>query len=253
MGLEGRLWNVGRKLLVGGALAYGVFGGFRGNSLINRACADGPKETLVRNVEEKIGSGGENCGGERDSGIDMVHTEEYCGPDPIHKIYGAEGQLFNGLLRAYFADEPTQPLALNELVIDGCFFEPPADLWGETLYPEWRPVRIELKKDGSDEWKPALGLNIVRGQDPENPDEYCSNGLKFYGNFFRFHAGFKQTIPGDGDADCDIDLADFAIFQKGFTNGGPVTFGNYSILDFEPDGKIDFDDYNALMNSFTGP
>ena len=68
---------------------------------------------------------------------------------------------------------------------------------------------------------------------------------------------FCPTTLGDGDGDCDVDLADFAQVQRCFTGNvgtGPVVYATgCGCLDSDADGDVDGADYDAFASELYGP
>ena len=61
-------------------------------------------------------------------------------------------------------------------------------------------------------------------------------------------------VPGDSDADGDVDMLDFARLQACFTGPGPASPARgCCFFDFEPDGDIDLNDYAVFHAALTGP
>ena len=60
----------------------------------------------------------------------------------------------------------------------------------------------------------------------------------------------QPDIPGDTEADGDLDLIDFAHLQRcyGSTDSACLNF-----FDHDTDGTVDLDDYDSLLSSFSGP
>ncbi len=65
------------------------------------------------------------------------------------------------------------------------------------------------------------------------------------------------TTRGDGDADCDVDLADFARMQACYTGdvgvGLPVYGPGCRCLDADDDGDVDLDDFAAIHADYGSP
>jgi hypothetical protein len=62
------------------------------------------------------------------------------------------------------------------------------------------------------------------------------------------------SVDGDVDRDGDVDLVDFAAYQRCFTGPGPATLGpSCDLFDFDFDLDVDLTDYRALATRLTGP
>lgn len=70
---------------------------------------------------------------------------------------------------------------------------------------------------------------------------------------FIFEVSSKFDLPGDMDADGDVDRDDYMVFRECFTGsgGGPIV-GVCVPGDFDGDGDIDFDDLEAFRDAYTG-
>lgn len=74
-------------------------------------------------------------------------------------------------------------------------------------------------------------------------------------NVNRIAVALYSNISGDFNGDLDVDLEDFAAFQRCFSLGSPST-ECLEAFDLEPaegDGDIDLEDYAEVCNAFTGP
>jgi hypothetical protein len=60
-------------------------------------------------------------------------------------------------------------------------------------------------------------------------------------------------IPGDGDFDDDVDLADFFQFTMCYTGQGGFYQGFCNPYDFDQDFDVDLFDFGQFQHAFTGP
>ncbi len=58
--------------------------------------------------------------------------------------------------------------------------------------------------------------------------------------------------PQDIDADCDVDISDFALFQACFDTTGAALPPECACFDADADSDVDLDDYSAFQSVFTG-
>jgi len=61
------------------------------------------------------------------------------------------------------------------------------------------------------------------------------------------------AIPADYDVDCDVDQADFALFEA-CTSGPDISRPAYCAdMDFDSDNDVDQDDFATFQRCFSGP
>ena len=74
------------------------------------------------------------------------------------------------------------------------------------------------------------------------------------GGEFELAGGFFFAVPpGDCDADGDVDLADFLVFQECFTGSGSgAAMPGCGCSDFDGDRDVDLGDLIAFQAHFTG-
>ena len=81
-----------------------------------------------------------------------------------------------------------------------------------------------------------------------------NNFQAFEGDHYYFtHAVSTHAVPGDSDADTDIDLVDVAAFQNCFTAGAPGTVEPCLFSDFDGDDNLSLFDAFFLPGDLTGP
>lgn len=59
-------------------------------------------------------------------------------------------------------------------------------------------------------------------------------------------------LPGDADADGDVDLFDFAEYTDCVTGPGGVAIASCTLFDFDSDSDVDFEDLAVMQRTFTG-
>ncbi|HRX86330.1 MAG TPA: PQQ-dependent sugar dehydrogenase [Phycisphaerae bacterium] len=62
-----------------------------------------------------------------------------------------------------------------------------------------------------------------------------------------------STTIGDGDADCDVDLYDYALLQGCMSGDGTPYPGGCACFDADTDGDVDSADLSAMQTPWTGP
>lgn len=87
---------------------------------------------------------------------------------------------------------------------------------------------------------------------PADPRDTDGRKQAFVGTFVDEIDVFPPALPGDGDADGDVDLADFTGFAGCLTGPGPAQLAPTCwAYDLPPrDGDVDLADYAALMRQF---
>jgi len=61
------------------------------------------------------------------------------------------------------------------------------------------------------------------------------------------------TVPGDGDADCDMDLRDYALLQACYSGNGVTYAPGCGNFDADGDLDLDLDDFLILVPDWSGP
>ncbi|OHB71429.1 MAG: hypothetical protein A2V70_01725 [Planctomycetes bacterium RBG_13_63_9] len=76
-------------------------------------------------------------------------------------------------------------------------------------------------------------------------------GALFYGPRIMHTLISPELLPGDADFDRDVDFDDFNALVNHYTGAGG-TGGTWGRGDFDVDGDVDFSDFNTLANHYTG-
>ena|GEM_PF-6692254 len=63
----------------------------------------------------------------------------------------------------------------------------------------------------------------------------------------------RCVYAGDFDGDLDVDLADYALFQRCFTGPGVAPTPECEVCDLERNNDVDLDDYAIFVSNLTGP
>ena len=61
------------------------------------------------------------------------------------------------------------------------------------------------------------------------------------------------TLPGDGNADGNVDLVDYSALRGCITGPGTVLNAGCTHMDLNRDGSIDLADFRVFQESFTSP
>jgi len=118
----------------------------------------------------------------------------------------------------------------------------PEQVW----YDKGTPVELTAVAGGVCTFVEWTG-DVPQGHEHDNPlnitaDDYLSLTANFV------------SVKGDADTDCDVDLADFGIFQRCFTGPDGAPIGpDCRMLDFDGDEDVDLDDYAQFHAAITGP
>ena len=146
----------------------------------------------------------------------------------------------NRTLRVMTSDPNTVYLATHvEPTGSGSVTRNPEMTW----YPVGTPVELTATVDGFCTFTGWTG-DVPPGHEQDNPltvtlDSYKSVTANF------------DAPAGDAEPDCDVDLADFARFQRCF--GESRVSGECAVFDLETDDDVDLDDYELWTQSLTGP
>ncbi len=117
-----------------------------------------------------------------------------------------------------------------------------------TWYPPDAPVVEGLTLDPGQ----LIGLNVTFST------LFGSDGSEFSGVWtclFETHSyvDFTLQFAGDTDIDGDLDLVDFADFQRCFGGGGAVPPTDCAIMDFDGDDDVDLIDLGQFVEALDGP
>lgn len=95
-------------------------------------------------------------------------------------------------------------------------------------------------------------LSATVGQaDPRNHPQTMSGGsYKLTGGFWVIPK--CVAVPGDYDADCDVDQADYQVFESCASGPGVPEMVDCEQADFDVDGDVDQADFAVLQAAFTG-
>jgi len=113
------------------------------------------------------------------------------------------------------------------------------------IEPEWARlgyIEMSVLGEGDSTITPSLGIGGIGVSGREPPEE---SQIDFA------PAVFSDIVLGDWDDDCDLDLADFAAFQRCFDL--VVTPLDCMLADFDGNSIVDLDDYIQFAANFTGP
>ncbi len=116
---------------------------------------------------------------------------------------------------------------------------------------------LTLSPDGSTVYYADGGGELYAVDADDGEITYVGNidlpGLRGHG---MYAAGltFPPVSPGDIDADGDVDLNDFALFDSCITGpGGGVGGSGCQAADINEDGDVDWADFSLFQVAFTGP
>jgi YD repeat-containing protein len=146
----------------------------------------------------------------------------------------------NRTLRVMNSDAATVYLSLHvEPEASGIVASNPEMTW----YPLDTAVELTAIADGFCTFTGWAG-DIPGGHEQDNPLTITMDSYKNVTAHFGMPAG-------DADRDCDVDLADFARFQRCFDET-PVS-GGCSVFDLDQSDTVDLADFQELSGAFTGP
>lgn len=104
-----------------------------------------------------------------------------------------------------------------------------------------QPVALDISVPSSSAYKLSYDPARVAVWDTVTKDNLIAPNAEFT----------APAVKGDAEPDCDIDLGDFAGFQRCFGAGplGPCC----DVFDFEPDADVDLTDFASLQPTIAGP
>ena len=168
---------------------------------------------------------------------------------PGARIYDLEGNLANGEIKGFFADDPTRTAIGISEVQNGVFVPHQFILWSEVPYEDGRAVDFEFWNSLTDEETPIMESITWNPYGDSNNEQ----GIVLFGYGENYNSAMFQTNYGDGDMDGDIDLLDFGSFQRCYSGSNNPLVANCTTCDFDRDGDIDGDDLYFFQEDQTGP
>jgi len=97
----------------------------------------------------------------------------------------------------------------------------------------------------------ALAGTIGQPDARNHPQAMSGGSYKLTGGFWVIPE--CPAIPADYDGDCDVDQADYQVFEICASGPGYAFAGDCSDRDFDTDGDIDQADFAVFQRCYSGP
>jgi hypothetical protein len=119
---------------------------------------------------------------------------------------------------------------------------PPGET-GRLVIVDGEPTEVVVDVPSLATWKLSYNPSMIAVWDTPTKNNLVPPGTEY----------MAPAVVGDDDLDCDVDLRDVAEFQVCFTGDGGGILPDCSGFDTEPDGDVDFADFEIVGLDLRGP